>query len=105
MKPILSAGAAFLVCVLGSGCASSWRRSEVHIHVHPPPGLEARSARIYLGDKLCFVTTNETSVAQLYPGTVEVKVAMEGVKAMSKDLKIAGVSGIQQVDFNLEGLR
>jgi hypothetical protein len=105
MKPILSASAAVLACLVASGCASSWKRSEVRIRVHHPLGLEASPAKIYIGNKLCFVTTNESSVAYLYPGTVDVKVTMDGSQGASKELKLAGDPEIRQVDFDLDGLR
>jgi hypothetical protein len=105
MKPILSASAAVLACLVASGCASSWKRSEVRIRVHHPLGLEASPAKIYIGNKLCFVTTNESSVAYLYPGTTDVKVALDGTRIADKELKITGDPEIRQVDFNFEGLR
>jgi hypothetical protein len=65
----------------------------------------SQSAKIYIGNKLCFVTTNESSVAYLYPGTTDVKVALDGTRIADKELKITGDPEIRQVDFNFEGLR
>lgn len=72
------------------------------MNVHRPPGLEGQRARIYFSNTLCFDTTNETEVAYVYPGTINMTVKMNGAKCSSQKIKVAANSSVQTVDFTLE---